>query len=64
MHNKFFICLMQDEVDPTVSIIKVEKAPLGSYGDSGAVDDPEMVVVEVHMTVNNHTYRYACRMWH
>ena len=30
--------LLQDEVDPMVSVMKVEKAPLESYDDVGGLD--------------------------
>ena len=30
--------LLQDEVDPMVSVMKVEKAPLESYADIGGLD--------------------------
>ena len=31
--------LLQDDVDPMVSVMKVEKAPLESYADIGGLDD-------------------------
>lgn len=31
--------ILQDEVDPLVSVMKVEKAPLESYGDIGGLED-------------------------
>lgn len=30
--------LLQDELDPMVSVMKVEKAPLESYADIGGLD--------------------------
>lgn len=40
MHNKVLsvVGLLQDEVDPMVSVMKVEKAPLESYADVGGLD--------------------------
>ncbi|XP_068658006.1 26S proteasome regulatory subunit 4 homolog [Aristolochia californica] len=40
MHNKVLsvVGLLQDEVDPMVSVIKVEKATLESYADIGGLD--------------------------
>ncbi|CAK9209954.1 unnamed protein product [Sphagnum troendelagicum] len=40
MHNKVFFSfyLLQDEVDPMVSVMKVEKAPLESYADIRGLD--------------------------
>ncbi|KAL0437299.1 UNVERIFIED_CONTAM: 26S proteasome regulatory subunitA [Sesamum radiatum] len=40
MHNKVLsvVGLLQDEVDPMVSVMKVEKAPLESYADIGGLD--------------------------
>lgn len=47
MDGFFFLCftqvlsvvgLLQDEVDPMVSVMKVEKAPLESYADIGGLD--------------------------
>ncbi|KAL6901923.1 hypothetical protein ACP4OV_004799 [Aristida adscensionis] len=41
MHNKFVLSvvgILQDEVDPMVSVMKVEKAPLESYADIGGLD--------------------------
>jgi 26S proteasome regulatory subunit T2 len=32
------VALLQDEVDPMVSVMKVEKAPLESYADIKGVD--------------------------
>ncbi|XVF09836.1 hypothetical protein REPUB_Repub07fG0131300 [Reevesia pubescens] len=34
----FVVGLLQDEVDPMVSVMKVEKAPLESYADIGGLD--------------------------
>jgi len=31
--------LLQDEVDPMVSVMKVEKAPLESYADIGGLEE-------------------------
>ncbi|XP_021907437.1 26S proteasome regulatory subunit 4 homolog B [Carica papaya] len=40
MHNKVLsvVGLLQDEVDPMVSVMKVDKAPLESYSDIGGLD--------------------------
>ncbi|XP_068647679.1 26S proteasome regulatory subunit 4 homolog B-like [Aristolochia californica] len=40
MHNKVLsvVGLLQDEIDPMVSVMKVEKAPLESYADIGGLD--------------------------
>lgn len=40
MHNKGLqvVGILQDEVDPMVSVMKVEKAPLESYADVGGLD--------------------------
>ncbi|KAB5527894.1 hypothetical protein OIU85_010635 [Salix viminalis] len=40
MHNKVLsvVGLLQDEVDPMVSVMKVDKAPLESYADIGGLD--------------------------
>lgn len=40
-HNKVLsiVGVLQDEVDPLVSVMKVEKAPLESYGDIGGLED-------------------------
>ncbi|KAI3949296.1 hypothetical protein MKW98_023233 [Papaver atlanticum] len=40
MHNKALsiVGLLQDDVDPMVSVMKVEKAPLESYADIGGLD--------------------------
>ncbi|KAJ0792526.1 putative proteasome endopeptidase complex [Helianthus annuus] len=40
MHNKILsvVGLLQDDVDPMVSVMKVEKAPLESYADIGGLD--------------------------
>jgi len=41
LHNKVLsvVGLLQDEVDPLVSVMKVEKAPLESYADIGGLED-------------------------
>jgi len=40
VHNKVLsvVGLLQDEVDPLVSVMKVEKAPLESYADIGGLE--------------------------
>ncbi|CAI7786631.1 unnamed protein product [Closterium sp. NIES-53] len=40
MHNKVLsvVGILQDEVDPMVSVMKVEKAPLESYADVGGLE--------------------------
>jgi 26S proteasome regulatory subunit T2 len=40
MHNKVFsvVGILQDEADPMVSVMKVEKAPLESYSDIGGLE--------------------------
>eukprot|EP01125_Pyxidicula_operculata_P009731 TRINITY_DN3192_c0_g2_i1.p1 TRINITY_DN3192_c0_g2~~TRINITY_DN3192_c0_g2_i1.p1 ORF type:complete len:444 (+),score=129.77 TRINITY_DN3192_c0_g2_i1:123-1454(+) len=40
LHNKNMavVGLLQDEVEPMVSVMKVDKAPLESYGDVGGLD--------------------------
>eukprot|EP00741_Cyanophora_paradoxa_P006807 tig00001042_g6583.t1 len=40
MHNKVLsvVGILQDEVDPMVSVMKVEKAPLESYADIGGLE--------------------------
>lgn len=40
LHNKSLsiVGILQDEVDPLVSVMKVEKAPLESYADIGGLD--------------------------
>jgi len=40
MHNKVMsvVGLLQDEVDPLVSVMKVDKAPLETYADIGGLD--------------------------
>ncbi|KAH0467161.1 hypothetical protein IEQ34_004399 [Dendrobium chrysotoxum] len=55
MHNKvlFVVGLLQDEVDPMVSVTKVEKAPLESYADIGGLDAQIQEIkedVELHLT--------------
>ena len=41
LHNRVLsvVGLLQDEVDPMVSVMKVEKAPLESYADVGGLED-------------------------
>ncbi|KAL0915505.1 hypothetical protein M5K25_015930 [Dendrobium thyrsiflorum] len=41
LHNKFFsiVGIIQDDVDPVLTMMKVEKAPLVSYADIGGLDD-------------------------
>jgi len=41
LHHKVLsvVGLLQDEVDPLVSVMKVEKAPLESYADIGGLED-------------------------
>jgi len=41
LHNKVLsvVGILQDEVDPLVSVMKVEKAPLESYADIGGLED-------------------------
>ncbi|CAM6032502.1 unnamed protein product [Sphagnum compactum] len=54
MHNKVLsvVGLLQDEVDPMVSVMKVEKAPLESYADIGGLDAQiqEIEAVELPLT--------------
>lgn len=40
LHNKTnaVVGVLQDEVDPMVSVMKVEKAPLETYADVGGLD--------------------------
>ena len=38
--------LLQDEVDPLVSVMKVEKAPLESYADIGGLE-PQIQEIKV-----------------
>jgi len=40
MHNKIYsvVGILQDEADPMVSVMKVEKAPLESYSDIGGLE--------------------------
>jgi len=40
MHHKVLsvVGLLQDDVDPLVSVMKVEKAPLESYADIGGLE--------------------------
>jgi len=44
--------LLQDEVDPMVSVMKVEKGPLESYADIGSLDAQiqEIEAVELPLT--------------
>ncbi len=44
--------LLHDEVDPMVSVMKVEKAPLESYADIGGLDAQiqEIEAVELPLT--------------
>ncbi|KHN42503.1 26S proteasome regulatory subunit 4 like A, partial [Glycine soja] len=46
LHNKVLsiVGLLQDEVDPMVSVMKVEKAPLESYADIG-IKPPKGVIL-------------------
>ena len=37
--NHSVVGLMQDEVDPLLNVMKVEKAPLESYADIGGLED-------------------------
>ncbi len=48
MHNKVLsvVGLLQDEVDPMVSVMKVEKAPLESYADIGGLDQQVQEIKE------------------
>ncbi|CAI9776634.1 unnamed protein product [Fraxinus pennsylvanica] len=48
MHNKVLsvVGLLQDDVDPMVSVMKVEKAPLESYADIGGLDSQIMEIKE------------------
>jgi len=41
MHSKTnsVVGIMQDEVDPLLNVMKVEKAPLESYADIGGLED-------------------------
>lgn len=50
MHNKVLsvVGLLQDETDPMVSVMKVEKAPLESYADVGGL---EQQVIEIKEAV-------------
>jgi 26S proteasome regulatory subunit T2 len=54
-HNKVLsvVGLLQDDVDPMVSVMKVEKAPLESYADIGGLDEQIQEIkeaVELPMT--------------
>lgn len=48
MHNKVLsvVGLLKDEVDPMVSVMKVEKAPLESYADIGGLDQQVQEIKE------------------
>jgi len=48
LHNKVLsiVGLLQDEVDPLVSVMKVEKAPLESYADIGGLDQQVQEIKE------------------
>ena len=37
--NHYVVGLLGDETDPTVSVMKVEKAPLETYADIGGLDE-------------------------
>lgn len=37
--NNSVIGILQDEVDPMVSVMKVDKAPLESYADIGGLEE-------------------------
>jgi 26S proteasome regulatory subunit T2 len=55
LHNKVLavVGILQDEVDPLVSVMKVEKAPLESYADVGGLEDQIQEIkeaVELPMT--------------
>jgi 26S proteasome regulatory subunit T2 len=41
LHNKYMsvVGILQDDTDPMVSVMKVEKAPLESYADIGGLED-------------------------
>jgi ATP-dependent 26S proteasome regulatory subunit len=41
--------LLQDEVDPMVSVMKVEKAPLESYADVGGLEQ-QIQEIKVKLT--------------
>jgi 26S proteasome regulatory subunit T2 len=47
-HNKVLsiVGVLQDEVDPLVSVMKVEKAPLESYADIGGLDEQVQEIKE------------------
>lgn len=40
LHNKHhtIIGILEDDSDPMINVMKVEKAPLESYGDIGGLD--------------------------
>merc|ERR1712224_1028016 len=48
MHHKNLsvIGILGDEVDPLVSVMKVDKAPLESYGDIGGLEDQIVEIKE------------------
>jgi len=48
LHNKVLsvVGLLQDEVDPMVSVMKVEKSPLESYADIGGLDQQVQEIKE------------------
>lgn len=48
LHNKVYsvVGILQDEVDPMVSVMKVEKAPLESYSDIGGLDQQVQEIKE------------------
>lgn len=48
MHNKVLsvVGILQDDADPMVSVMKVEKAPLESYADVGGLEDQVQEIKE------------------
>ena len=48
LHNKTMsiVGILQDDADPMVSVMKVEKAPLESYADIGGLEDQIMEIKE------------------
>lgn len=46
--NHSVVGIMQDEVDPLLNVMKVEKAPLENYGDIGGLD---MQITEIKEAV-------------
>jgi len=48
MHNKVLsvVGILQDDTDPMVSVMKVEKAPLESYADVGGLEDQVQEIKE------------------